>query len=63
MNHNSNRLSSNVAVIVPVYKNFQSLEQSEFCLLDQIKTVLMNREILIILPESLQKDMESIQRI
>ena len=58
MNHNSDRLSSNVAVVVPVYKNLQSLEHSEFCLLDQIKAVFTNREIIIILPESLEEDWE-----
>ena len=55
MNHNSDRLSSNVAVVVPVYKNLQSLEHSEFCLLDQIKAVFTNREIIIILPNHWRK--------
>jgi hypothetical protein len=56
MNHNRIRLTSNVAVVVPIYKNFQSLEQSELRLLEQIKTVLTNRQIFIILPESMQKE-------
>ena len=58
MIQSSNRLSSNVAVVVPVYKNYQSLEPSEFFLLEQIKTVFTNREVTIILPESLEKNWE-----
>ena len=56
MINESNGLSSNVAIIIPIYQKFQLLEKSELQLLEQIKNVFKNREILIILPESLEED-------
>jgi hypothetical protein len=56
MINDSNDLSSNVAIIIPIYQKFQLLEKSELQLLEQIKNVFKNREILIILPESLEED-------
>ena len=49
-------LSSNVAIVVPVYKSFKLLEKFELKLFAQIKTVFSSREVLIILPESLEND-------
>ena len=49
-------LSSNVAIVVPIYKSFKLLDKLELNLFKQIKTVFSNREILIILPESLEND-------
>lgn len=54
--NNSHELSLNVAIVVPVYKKFQFLEKSELKLFEQIKTVLTNRQILFILPKSLEKN-------
>ena len=56
MINDSNGLSSNVAIIIPIYQKFQLLEKSELQLLEQIKIVFKNREIIIILPESLEGD-------
>ena len=56
MKNNSNAFTLNAAIVVPVYKKFHLLEKSELKLFEQIKTVFTNRETLIILPESLEKD-------
>ena len=55
---NSNGLSSNVAIVIPVYKKFNLLENFEIKLFDQIKAIFTNREIFIILPESINEDWE-----
>ena len=49
-------MSTNVVIIIPVYKKYHSLNLSEFKLFEQIKTVFKNREITILLPEILEKD-------
>ena len=56
MEDNSIELSLNVAIVVPVYKKFTHLEKAELKLLGQIKTVFKKREIVIILPKSLEVD-------
>ena len=56
MANNSTELPLNVAIVIPVYKKFQLLEKSELKLFEQIKSVFINREIFIILPESLEED-------
>ena len=56
MMNDSNGSSSNVAIVIPIYKKSQLLEKSELKLFDQIKTVFRNREVLIILPKCLEKD-------
>ena len=56
--NNSNGLSSNVAIVIPVHKKFQLLEKSELKLFEQIKAIFTKREILVILPESLEEDWE-----
>ena len=53
---NSNNLSCNVAIVIPVYQKFQLLEKCELELLGQIRTVFKKREIVIILPKSLEED-------
>lgn len=58
MMNNSNGLSSNVAIVIPVHKKFQLLEKSELKLFEQIKAIFTKREILVILPESLEEDWE-----
>ena len=56
MANNSTELPSNVAIVVPIYKQFKNLDKSELKLIEQIKSVFINREIFIILPESLKED-------
>lgn len=49
-------MSTNVAIVIPIYKEYQSSNTSELKLLGQIKTVFKKREIVIILPKSLEVD-------
>ena len=56
MANNNRELPLNVAIVVPVYKKFKYLDESELKLIDQIKSVFTNRDIFIILPESLEAD-------
>jgi hypothetical protein len=56
MVNNTRELPLNVAIVVPVYKKFKYLDKSELKLIEQIKSVFTNREIFIILPESLEAD-------
>ena len=56
MANNRRELLLNVAIVVPVYKKFKDLDQSELKLIEQIKSIFSNREIFIILPESLEAD-------
>ena len=58
MTNNSNLISYNVVIVIPVYKKFQLLERAELKLFEQIKTVFKKREVSIILPKSLEKDWE-----
>lgn len=51
-----NNSSSNVAIIIPIYKKYDSLNAQEKKLISQIKNVFINREIFIISPESLEND-------
>ena len=51
-----NNLLPRVAIIVPVFKKYESLNECELKLIEQIKTIFTNREILIILPLSLEID-------
>lgn len=49
-------MNKNTVIVIPIYKKYSELIKFELKLLDQIKTVLSNHEILIILPQSLQKE-------
>ena len=49
MANKSTELPSNVAIVVPIYKQFKNLDKSELKLIEQIKSVFINREIFIIL--------------
>lgn len=49
-------MNKNTVIVIPIYKKYSELIKFELKLLDQIKTVLSNNEILIILPQSLQKE-------
>lgn len=56
MANNSNESPLSVAIVVPVYKKFTHLEKTELKLIEQIKSVFTDRDILFILPESLEAD-------
>ena len=51
-----NRISSNVAIIIPIYKKYELLNGRENKLIKQVKSIFTNREIFIIVPESLEAD-------
>lgn len=48
--------SSNVVIVVPVYKRFQLLTDNEVKLLKQIQKVFFNRDIRVIIPKSLEEN-------
>lgn len=51
-----NSTTNNLAIIVPIYKRYDTLNENEKKLIKQIKTVFTKRNILIVLPESLATD-------
>ena len=56
-----NNLLPRVAIIVPVFKKYESLNECELKLIEQIKTIFTNREILIIYLFSLEIDWKTIR--
>lgn len=56
MSNKDTRFSSCVVILIPIYKEYNSLNESEIRLLNKIKTVFSNREIRLILPKSLKKE-------
>ena len=49
-------MNKNTVIVIPNYKKYSELNKIELRLLEQIKTVFKNREILIILPKSFEND-------
>jgi len=54
--------SSNAAIVIPIYKEFDNLSKTERKLLSKIKNVFVNRKIFIVLPKSLNKSFQSYEQ-